>query len=204
MNMDPGRIRCSNVTLKKLIWESHQIKEYQVTGPDWIATELYNVDATMPPGTSGDQVLIMVQNLLKDRFQLALHSESKEMPVYALVVAKSGVKMQSAEFGRGGTYVSPGKMVSKGAFMRNIVENLSRQLDLPVIDMTGLKGNYDFTLEWQPEVRGEPRGGAVPEAANGPSIFTAVQEQLGLKLEPRKAPIEVLVVDHAEKNPTGN
>jgi len=204
MNMDPGRIHCTNVTLRKLIWESRQIKEYQVSGPDWITTELYNIDATMAPGTSGDQVLIMVQNLLKDRFQLAVHSETKEMPVYALLVAKNGVKMTPAELGRGGTYMSPGKMVSKSAFMRNIVENLSRQLDLPVIDMTGLKGTYEFTLEWQPERRDEPRDGAVPEAATGPSIFTAVQEQLGLKLEPRKAPIEVVVVDHAEKNPTGN
>jgi uncharacterized protein (TIGR03435 family) len=206
MNMDPGRIHCTNVTVKKLIWESWQIKEYQVTGPDWIDTELYNIDATMPPGTSGDQVLIMVRNLLKDRFQLALHSEMKEMTVYALTVGKNGPKMQQAEFGRGGTYTSPGKMVGKGVFMRNLTENLSRQLDMPVIDNTGLKGAFDFTLEWQPEPRGDSHaaGAPAPEASAGPSIFTAVQEQLGLKLEARKAPLEVLVVDRAERNPTGN
>jgi uncharacterized protein (TIGR03435 family) len=207
MRMDPSRITCTNVTLKKLIVESYEMKEYQVIGPEWLNTELYNIEATIAPGTSGDQALVMIHNLLADRFHLALHRETRELSVYALVVGKNGSKLHASELPRSSTSSRPGKITGQGTFMRNLVEALSRQLDLPVIDMTGLKGTFDFTLEWAPD-RGpsaEPRGAPAPtEAAAGPSIFTAVQEQLGLKLEARKAPVEILVVDHAEKTPTGN
>lgn len=197
MRMDPARITCTNVTIHKLMVESYEVKDYQVSGPDWINTELYNIEATMAPGTSGDQVLVMVRNLLADRFQLAMHRETKELPIYALVVAKGGSKLKPSESGRMGTSSSPGKITSERTFLRNLAEVLSRQLDMPVLDMTGLKGTFELTLEWTPD-----RG---PSAeSTGQSIFTAIQEQLGLKLDARKSPIEMLVVDHAEKVPITN
>ncbi len=206
MRLDPGRLTCTNVTLKKLMVESYGVKDYQVSGPDWLNTEIYDIAATLPPGTTGDEVLLMVQTLLADRFKLAFHRDSKELPVYALVVGKGGSKLQEVEFGRGSTSGSPGHLTATRIAMRNLTEFLSRQTGLPVLDMTGLKGFYSFTLNYTPEAAPSAPSPEtpIPESAVGPSLFTAVQEQLGLKLEARKAPVEILVVDHAEKVPTEN
>ena len=103
MRLDPGRLTCTNVSLKKLIWESYSVKEYQVAGPDWISTEIYDIAATLPPGTTGDEVRLMIQTLLAERFKLTLRRETREMPVYALVVGKNGSKLQEVEFGRAST-----------------------------------------------------------------------------------------------------
>ncbi len=204
--LDPGRLTCTNVTLKKLMIESYGVKDYQVSGPDWLNSELYDITATLPPGTTGDDVRLMIQALLADRFKLAFHRDSKELPVYALVVAKGGSKLQEVEFGRGSTSGSPGHLSATRIAIRNLTEFLSRQTGLPVLDMTGLTGFYNFTLNYTPEAAPSAPSPetAIPESAVGPSLFTAVQEQLGLKLEPRKAPVEILVVDRAEKVPTEN
>jgi uncharacterized protein (TIGR03435 family) len=202
MRMDPGRFICTNVTLKKLIFNAYGVKDYEVTGPDWLNTELYDIAASVPTDTAGDDVLLMMQSLLAERFKLALHRERKEMPVFALIVGKTGPKLKQVEFGPSRTSASPGKLTATNVPMRNLAEFLSRQLDRPVLDLTGLKGFYDFTLEWAPEAKASAPGDAAGEI--GASLFTAVQEQLGLKLEGRKAPIEILVVDRAEKVPTGN
>jgi uncharacterized protein (TIGR03435 family) len=206
MRLDPGRFTCTNVTLKKLMVESYGVKDYQVSGPDWLGTELYDITATLPPGTTGDDVRLMIQALLTDRFKLALHRDSKELPVYALVVGKGGSKLQEVEFGRGSTSGSPGKLTATRIAIRNLTEFLSRQTGRPVLDMTGLTGFYNFTLNFTPEAAPSVPSPEtpIPESAVGPSLFSAVQEQLGLKLEPRKAPVEILVVDHAEKVPTEN
>jgi uncharacterized protein (TIGR03435 family) len=206
MRLDPGRLTCTNVTLKKLMVESYGVKDYQVSGPDWLNTEIYDIAATLPPGTTGDEVMLMIQTLLADRFKLVFHRDSKELPVYALVVGKGGSKLQEVEFGRGSTSGSPGHLTATRIAMRNLTEFLSRQTGLPVLDMTGLKGFYSFTLNYTPEAAPSAPSPEtpIPESAVGPSLFTAVQEQLGLKLEARKAPVEILVVDHAEKVPTEN
>jgi uncharacterized protein (TIGR03435 family) len=206
MRLDPGRLTCSNVSLHKLMVESYDVKDYQVSGPDWLNTEIYDITATLPPGTTGDDVRVMIQSLLADRFKLSFHRESKELPVYALVVGKGGSKLQEVEFGRGSTSGSPGHLEATRIAIRNLTEFLSRQTGRPVLDMTGLKGFYNFTLNFTPEASPSAPSPETPivESAVGPSLFTAVQEQLGLKLEPRKAPVEILVVDHAEKIPTEN
>jgi uncharacterized protein (TIGR03435 family) len=205
--LDPGRLTCTNVSLKKLIYESYGVKDYQVSGPDWLGTEIYDISATLPPGTTGEDVLLMIQNLLAERFKLILHRDTKEVPVYALVVGKGGSKLQEVEFGRGNTSGMPGKLTATRIGMRNLTEFLSRQTGRPVLDMTGLKGFYSFTLNYAPdEAASAPAPGAppLPESTVGTSLFSAIQEQLGLKLEARKAPVEILVVDHAEKVPTEN
>jgi uncharacterized protein (TIGR03435 family) len=206
IKLDPGRLTCTNISLKKLIYESYGVKDYQVSGPDWLDTEIYDIAATLPPGATGDDVLLMIQTLLAERFKLTLHRDSRDMPVYALVVGKGGSKLEETEFGRGGSSGRPGQLTATKIPIRNLTEFLSRITGRPVLDMTGLKGFYNFTLNYTPdEALSAPAPGApIPESTVGPSLFSAIQEQLGLKLEARKAPVEILVVDHVEKVPTEN
>jgi uncharacterized protein (TIGR03435 family) len=145
----------------------------------------------------------MLQSLLAERFQLKLHRETKEVPMYALVVGKTGLKIKEGEFGRSSTSGSPGHLTAQKMPIAKLADFLSGQLGSPVTDMTGMKGFFDFTLEWAPDSRpGE--AGAITDSAPGASVFTAVQERLGLKLEGRKGPVEMLVIEHVEKIPTGN
>uniref|UniRef100_Q022I4 Soil-associated protein, TIGR03435 family n=1 Tax=Solibacter usitatus (strain Ellin6076) TaxID=234267 RepID=Q022I4_SOLUE len=206
MKLDPGRLTCTNVSLKKLILNMYDVKDYQVSGPAWMDTELFDIVATMPRDTTGEEVIAMAKTLLADRFHLAIHKETKEVPVYGLVVGKNGMKLKEVEFGRGETSTRPGKYTAKMTPMTNFTNFLSRQMDRPVIDMTGLKGFYSFELEWTPEESAVPKpleGGAAVDSAVGPSLMSALQ-QLGLKLEPRRAPVETLVIDRADRTPTEN
>jgi uncharacterized protein (TIGR03435 family) len=123
------------------------------------------------------------------------------------VVGKNGSKLQVVEFARGNTSASPGKFTATTVPIRNFTEFLSRQTGRPVLDMTGLKGFYSFSLTYTPEEVPSapgPDSGVLTESAVGPSLLNAIQDQLGLKLEARKAPVEILVIDHAEKVPTEN
>jgi uncharacterized protein (TIGR03435 family) len=144
----------------------------------------------------------MLQTLLKDRFKLSFHSETKEVPVYALVIAENGLKIQRAIPGDtypngfkrsdgapvgAGDWSQPGKFVGQGVPIAPLVQDLSEPyLHRTVLDMTGLTDKYDFTLQWTP-------------VESQAAIFTAIQEQLGLKLEPEKGPMQILIIDHAEK-----
>jgi uncharacterized protein (TIGR03435 family) len=203
MKLNPGRLTWSNVNLRKLIVQAYGAKDFQLSGPEWLNSEIYDIAATMPPATSTDQVLLMLQSLLAERFQLKLHRETKEVPMYALVVGKTGLKIKEGEFGHSSTSASPGQLTAQKTPMAKLADFLSGQLGSPVMDMTGMKGFFDFTLEWAPEAR-PGDAGATTDSVPGASIFTAVQEQLGLKLDARKGPVEMLVIDHVEKVPTGN
>jgi uncharacterized protein (TIGR03435 family) len=228
----------SNVTLRDMIRQAYQVKDFQISGPDWMNSTRYNVVATIPPKTAADQIPLMWQSLLADRFKLTLHRDKKELPVYALVVGKNGPKMKEAEDtgspapqpsggrlfsgGRGRIQIGRGRVDVKSFTLPAFTDLLSRQMDRPVLDETGLKGMYDFTLEWTPDERqrmafmamgGPPPGGEAPVRAggadggaqpSGPDIFAAVQEQLGLKMESKKSPVEIFVIDHVEKSPTEN
>jgi uncharacterized protein (TIGR03435 family) len=233
-----GRFIANGVTVRFLIQQAYGIKDFQITGgPSWMGTERYDVSAK-PEGdanVTGEQLRPMIQALLADRFKLTLHKETKEMPIYALVVGKNGPKMQESEFqdngsgpapgpgggpgpvkgggpmmgggGRGGMMrMGRGQLSATGVPMSTLANALSNQLGRNVVDKTGLTKNYDYKLEFTPE-RGQemPLGGgpggdeAHPVESNGPSIFTAVQEQLGLKLEAQKGPVEILIIDRIEK-----
>ena len=174
---------------------SYDLRDYQLSGPDWMESELFDIVATMPRETNGDEVIRMFKGLLADRFHLAMHREVKELPVYGLVVGKNGTKLKEVEFGPSGNDTSPGKLSGRKSTMATLSNVLSRQLDRPVVDMTGLKGFYDYELAWSPD-----------ESANadGPPLIVALQQQLGLKLEMRKAPVEILVIDKVDRNPTEN
>ena len=233
----PGRINFENIGLGAVIGKASGVKYYQIAGPGWFESERFNIIATVPPGTTQEQFRLMLQDLLADRFKLALHKESREMSIYSLGVAKNGPKLKkatpnpppdandaadAAPIGGGGKLATdaegypalrPGMtmaIMSGPAGPRARLANkehtewlalmLSGQLGRPVIDATGLTGEYDISLYWVPQ---RPDSIASDDP-NGPDLIAALQQQLGLKLEPKKGPIEVLVVDHAEKIPTEN
>lgn len=243
LHIDGSQVRCSYLSLRDYIRLAYQVKDYQVLGPEWIESEHFDLAAKLPEGGSRGQVREMLQSLLADRFQLKLHHDKKEFPVYTLVVAKGGPKIKesapapeaaagapvniSASGAREGTSIDLGNGASFTAAdnkfeatkltMLNTADLLSRYTDRPVVDMTELKGRYDFTLEFTPEdframrIRSALAAGITlpPQAlkllaeSSGDSLLAAV-EKLGLKLESRKAPLDVLVVDHIEKTPTEN
>jgi uncharacterized protein (TIGR03435 family) len=186
-----------NVPVKIIFMFAHELPPRQVSGgPDWLDTENYDIDAKAALPSSRADLLVMFQNLLADRFKLQFHRETKDVPVYALTVDRAGSKMKLNEseddfkipIGTRGRGRANGTRVP----MSYLCFYLSRQLDRNVIDKTGLDKFYDFTLEWTPE----PQRAADPV---GRTIFTAVREQLGLKLESQKGPVEFYIIDHAEK-----
>jgi uncharacterized protein (TIGR03435 family) len=201
MNLSPGRFTASNVSIKKLMARAYGVKDYQTAGADWLNTELYTITASMPADTTGEDLFLMMRRLLAERFQLVFHREMRDMPVYELVQMKTAPKVKAVELGKGNTSMRPGQLTALAVPMANFAEIMSRYLNRPVLDKTGLSGTFDFSLEWSPDGKTADAAGDLPV---GPSLFTAIQEQMGLKLESRKAPIEMLVVDRAEKIPTGN
>jgi uncharacterized protein (TIGR03435 family) len=201
-----GKFTTENSTLKSMIQLAFQVRAFQILGgPPWLDHDAYDIVAKPEARPANSkQSLEMVQNLLADRFQLKFHRETRELPEYLLVVAKNGSKLHEAEKNpRRGTQGNPGKIVGMGVGVADLVIALGRRLGYTVIDKTGLTGLYDFTLTYDPNnegqaisAAGEPR----TMADDGPpSLFIAIQEQLGLKLETSKGPVEVIVIDRAEK-----
>jgi uncharacterized protein (TIGR03435 family) len=195
MKLDLGRLTCINARVREMILRAYDLKDHELSGPGWLESERYDISATFPAGTPAERVQLMLQTLLAERLRLAVHRETKEVQAYALVVDKNGTKLKDVGFGRSSTSSSPGKLTVHSTRMVDFAEVLSRQLNRPVVDATGLAGFYEFTLEFAPERVADPAG---------PSIFTAIREQLGLRLEARKTAIETLVVDHIEKAPAEN
>jgi uncharacterized protein (TIGR03435 family) len=136
----------------------------------------------------------MMRALLVERFGLKFHFEKRESPVYAMVVGKSGPKLKESTADQLSVTVRSAQLTVAKATMDRLAIQLSSSMDRPVFDKTGLRGFYDFTLDWTSDFGGPPTADS-----NGVDIFTALQEQLGLKLEPQKAPIEMLVIDHAQR-----
>jgi uncharacterized protein (TIGR03435 family) len=207
MKADPGRLTCTNVSLKRYLMAAWGLKDYQVSTPDWMNDERYDLTATMPAGTPPHEVLLMLQGLLVDRFKLATHRETKEFAVYALIVDRNGVKLKPAEgFGTSISSSPKGHTMRANVTMKGFAGTLSSFMDRPVVDMTGLAGGFNINLEWAAdEMRSNPNGGEgrAGDSVPGPTIYTALHE-VGLKLESRKAPVEILVVDRAEKVPIEN
>jgi uncharacterized protein (TIGR03435 family) len=198
INGDAGRIDWQGVPLKFMIARAYEVQDFQVSGPDWLATQRFEVIAKLPQGATEKQIPEMLRALLAERFTLTVHKESKEMQIDTLTVAKGGLKVKPVESDAGQVRVNPGRIQLHGAPMSQLSALLARMLDRPVLDQTGAAGNYDLRFEFTPE-------GAAPSSDNPkPSLFTALQEQAGLKLESKKAPVELVVVDRVEKLPTEN
>ncbi|MEO8597344.1 MAG: TIGR03435 family protein [Candidatus Solibacter sp.] len=289
---DLGQLTYTNVTLKNVIQNAYNVKGYQINGPKWLDSERYDIVAKIPHGTTKEDFRLMLQNLLAERFKLTLHRESKELPIYSLVVGKNGPKMKevvdetpqatapaadgptgsgsgpsafapppppSAQAGGGGgggsfgpggrgevpfqikpnadgtiklppgmkggmmMMMSAGRMhlMGNGQPVSVIIDAISNQVGRPVIDETGLKGKYDIDLEFLPENMQGPMGmgagvpigheggagapmGAAASEPTAPSLSTALKDQLGLNLESKKGPVEMLVIDRLEKTPIEN
>ena len=194
-----NRVTMENVTLKQMILYAYRLKDYQLTGgPSWLDIERFNMDAKAESKVPRDQINTMLQNLLTERFQIAFHRQTKETSAYALVVAKGGPKLKPSQEEGSNTSNNGSKLTAHPASMESLAAFLARQLEIPVVDETGLKGGFDFTLEWSTE-RMQQKADADGTALAVPTLFSALPQQLGLKLESRKAPIEILVIDRAEK-----
>jgi uncharacterized protein (TIGR03435 family) len=286
---DPGQISYSFVSMRNLLMQAFNLRGYQIQGPSWLDSERFDIVAKVAAGATKDDVRVMLQNLLKERFQLASHNDRKEQSIYALVAGKNGPKMKVSQdqsdpaaappapvagqaagtdappppppdpsrlkFGKDGMpELPPGmrrpgimmmmtmspagmrvKMNGERQTMAQLADSLSNQLDRPVVDMSALTQRYDFILDFAPDpnmmankmgplmgpMPGPMPGGMPPPGGAGlagpggdapvhapetdaATIFVAIQDQLGLKLEPKKAPADLLVVDHLEKTPSEN
>ena len=229
--MPGGGLRTTGTTLKFLMTFAYDVRDFQISGgPGWINSDRFDImakagqgdseatlddmrkmtDALMKPAV--DKVREKLRALLTERFQLTIRHETKEEPVYALVVGKNGPKLQESQAKEGAgrhMLMNRGELTGEGVPMEFLASTLSSQLGRPIIDRTGLTGHYDFKLKWTPDpgqsawlFGGPPPPGAEappPPDPNGPSIFTAVQEQLGLRLESQKGPVDLIVIDRVEK-----
>lgn len=194
-----GRLTAYNVTLKRCIIGAYHVGPGQIVGgPGWMDSDRFHIEAEAAEPTNDLAVLdAMTRALLEDRFQLKVHRETKDMQALVLEVAKGGPRLQQAAGGDAVTDAGQGSLRLKNTKMAGLAERLSRVTGLPVVNQTGIDGIFDMTLTWTPT--GEtPAGGGAP-----PDLPTAIREQLGLRLQSRKAPVEVLVVDRAER-PTAN
>ena len=213
MGGDAGRVNYTNVSLKNVLMRAYDVRSYQITGPSWLDTERYDIVAKVPDGVPKEQIPAMLQTLLAERFQMTIHRETKEQSVYALVVGKNGPKLKDADLTRGPSPVirvygdaDAYEMVGRSSLVL-LASSLSARLGRPVLDLTELKGTYNIDIKWaRDDMGGSAAAGEAPPTASTPlpSIFSALQESLGLKLEPRKVPVEYLVVDKAERVPTEN
>jgi uncharacterized protein (TIGR03435 family) len=230
---DPGRITWTYANLAGLLMTAYGVKEYQISGgPNWLDSERYDIAVTVPQGATKEQVNIMWQKLLAERFGLMLHHESKEFQVEELVIAKGGSKLKETTLDAA-ALIDPGPpkfkdyeltgpgyvttlmidghahTVAKGQSLSRLISALGNTLHRPVLDKTGLTGKYDFSLEFRIDPRGlglPPGGANGPEAPAdpGPDLATAVEQQLGLRLVAGKAKLDVLVIDKVEKTPSEN
>lgn len=233
MNDDRSMIHYVNVSLLDCIRVAYGVKDFQISGPGWMRTR-FDIEAKYPAGATKDQVPEMLQSLLRDRFKLQLHRDTKEHAVYALVVGKSGPKLRATEVKASDYPDSPSRrpgtpvrgdiqimgspsgihLTGPAVTLSKLSDTLSGFTDKPVVDQTGLQGEYDIDLVFVPDnmqlMPGGPAGprhglDGGPDTHSEPrvTIFDALQ-QYGLKLESRKASMTTLIVDHLEKNPTAN
>ena len=204
------RLLARNTSVRDLIMMSYELDPRQVLGgPAWVASDEYDIDAEAVEGVQLNdqkQEKSLIRQLLTERFQLAFHREQRTLPVYLLVVAKNGPRLKAAD---------PNEIENSGCehlgactFKKRTLSDFSRfmqfaVLDRPVVDKTGIAGEFDFSLNWTPDESQFSRMGILPrppaDNANAPPLFAAIQEQLGLRLEAVKAPVDILVIDRVER-----
>src|SRR5580765_752855 len=245
----PGLYIATNVTLRLLIANAYRLQDFQITGgPGWMASDHFDINAKVPdeframgppaPGSGPGPLQLMIRALLTERFKLVIHNETKDAPIYALILARAdgklgpGLKKSSVDCAalfaagraRGGAMppppqpgermqcgmrIGPGNLMGGGALMPQFANTLGMFAGRIVVDRTGLTGAFDIDLTWTPDQMPQRPPGAPADQPvqfngvaidpNGPSLFTAVQEQLGLKLDSQRGPVEMLVIDRAEK-----
>jgi uncharacterized protein (TIGR03435 family) len=198
-----GTLSAQNVSLSMLLQTAYDLSALRIVGPNWLDSDRYDVAGKSPEGVPDGELMPMLQALLKDRFQISGHREMKEMPVFEMVIAKDGLKMSAydpthppvAPRNRGAATI-----MGSGT-MTQLARMMTRPAGRPVVDKTGLSGRYNYILNFTPLSDQTAEGSS---ESGPPDLFTAVQQQLGLKFESKKDPIEILVIDHAERVPAGN
>jgi uncharacterized protein (TIGR03435 family) len=210
-----GGLQTTGSTLRDLIVTAYDVRPDQIQGvPPWAAVDRYDVTAKMTEGEGDPATLtdaerqkwaegirLRTRALLASRFNLAVHKETRELAIYELHVDKNGPKADALKESNAtsGTSFLGNQMIGKGGDMRDVALTLGSVLQKTVVDKTGLRGKYDFTLRWATEQLSTVPGTPTADADKFPSIFTALREQLGLRLDSTKGPLEVLVIDRAEK-----
>jgi uncharacterized protein (TIGR03435 family) len=244
MGVQPGRYTATNVTLRALIVNAYHLESFQLLGgPGWIGSDHFDIVAKIPDDVPSPSLPLMLKALLADRFTLVMHTESRQLPIYALVAARSDRKLgpqihpaavdceapaprstlkakeskQKSKEERGSAApasgqkplctarTAPGRISSSAITMSALAGSLSAAVERMVLDRTGITGAFTVELTWTPDQMPQRWVGADPSKAkaarvdpNGPSIFTALREQLGLKLDSSKGPVEVFVIDRVE------
>jgi uncharacterized protein (TIGR03435 family) len=209
-----GKFTMRNVPMKVMVMFAYHARPDAVTGgPDWLGSDRFDIVAKAAQTTPPDDLRRMLQNLLAERFKLVIHQEPRIMAAYALVLGKSGPKLQPSEAallteqrcvpGEGalGQKHINCRHMTMAALADQLQEQSPRDFDVVVVDQTGLTGSFDFKLDWTPAERTPT---ASTDLAAGPTVFEAVAKQLGLKLESRKLPLPVIVIDHVERVPVEN
>ncbi len=216
-NLSPGRLNAKNQSLRDLVEFGWDLQDYQVSGgPSWVESERYEVLATFPPGTSGADRARMMQAMLADRFGLAIRQDSKDVSGYALVTAKNGPKLHPPGNEEPGMMLGRSRatgqrtLTATSQTIGNLASLLSGIMKRPVEDRTEIQGKFDFSMAWTPDAvdggTGATGGKVLPAPENnepGPTIFTALQEALGLRLETAKVNVPIMVIEKAER-PTAN
>lgn len=208
-NSSHGRLTLTNVTLSECLRYAFKIyTDDQIVGPDWIRDHqvLFNIVAQAPPDTSRDVLRRMALTLLTERFQLAVRRETRDLRYLALIVDKDGLKMHetSSDAPAGSEMVRPGRVLYRHVSGHALAVILTRFTQQPIVNLTNLKGQYDVDLQWAPDPGTASAPSNPVDVGEMPSLFAAVREQLGLRLEARKGPMEVVVVDRASRAPLGN
>jgi len=210
IQVSPGSVTMRNISLKASIRWAWHVSEFQVSGPDWLESERYEITGKAPGPATDEQLRLMMQTLLRERFKLALHRQTKELAAYVLVVGKNGPKVQETKTEGEASIDINQRQLSvnvQRAPVSDLIDMMSNLLRAPVIDMTGLTGRYDLTLNIA-KYAGDlaARGQSIDSAPADPQalINMILQEELGLKLEARKMPLELVIIDHAEKVPVEN
>jgi len=202
----PGRLSAGNVTVKLLIAEAYHVHDFQVSGgPSWIDSDRYDIEAKAagdaPPGAK--ELRAMLQKLLADRFGLTVRHESKEMPIVSLELAKGGPKFPAASHPEAPVQFQVAqrqRIVAENAPLENLTEVLTWLLGKPVVDRTGLAGSFDYKLEWAPDEIQLSADEAPPQTdGTKPSLAAALQQQMGLKILSQKGPVDLIVVEKAER-----
>jgi uncharacterized protein (TIGR03435 family) len=244
LHIDGAQVGVASMTLRDYLGIAYHTKISNIVGPDWIASDRFDISATIPAGNKTAQIPEMFQSLLAERFHLKIHREKRDFAVYALIISKGELKLKevppdddkgktpepinasgggsaagvSVNLGNGSSWsFVPNRFEAKKLTMDQFAGNLERFADRPIVDMTGLKGQYDFAFDVNPEdyrpmlIRSAISAGVVlpPQAlqlldGTSSSALSDALQQVGLRLEARKAPLDVIVVDDAKKTPTEN
>ncbi|HVV45614.1 MAG TPA: TIGR03435 family protein [Bryobacteraceae bacterium] len=198
MIRDPRLVALSHVSLQNLMAQAYLIRNFQISGPDWLDTDRFDIVAKLPDGATRDQLPAMLQSLLKERFHLTMHQDKKTMTAFVLAPGNDGVKMKAIDSevrdvrtARGAHLWVAGKLTI--AYFAGLLSNL---VDQPVVDETGLKGVYDIDIEWASDETAGMDG--------TPSLSAVLADKLGLRLDSRKAPVDIYVIDRLDRAPTEN